>query len=210
MKAIFGRLAVLILLILVIPTSSVTGTALMGTNYGDISYTRTDFGSNPQKEAYGEGDAFTGLVNLGSKAGMDFRLGVGYHWADGLYRGQHAESKIWKAEADFLFSLKPGEAVNPYFVMGFSLNYQDVDLVGYSFRDTDWGMKLGFGGEFELSPKILARAELDYLGIEGYDDIRLFGLLGYWFTDRILGRVSAGYEFDSYNALWSLGVAFPF
>lgn len=210
MKRVFSRRAWIVMLTLATMSSAAMGKTLMGSYYGDISYVHDDFGSNPHKEAYGEGEGVTGLVNLGLKNSIDVRLGLGYHWADGMFRESNAQSRNWKAEGDFLFSFKRGNKVNPYLVAGLSLNFQDVELQGYGFEGTDLGIKLGFGGEFEVSPKVLARAELDYVAIEGYNDTLLSGLLGYWFTDRILGHVSAGYAFDAYDTLWSVGVAFPF
>jgi opacity protein-like surface antigen len=198
---------VLLAVVLAAPSVSLAR-ILFGQNYTSLSYLYYDYGDG-DKSYFDEGNGGSVLVNLNQDSDQDIQLGLDYVDSDGKRYGQDVEISTLTFRADLVHAFCESETVKPYFNIG--LRVQDIDVTGpaHGDDDTDVGLGIGIGIEFELNPALMAKisAEHDNVG----DDSNYFtAMLGYWFSDELMGTIGVGRETDADSTYVQAGVVFAF
>lgn len=173
---------------------------LLGKDYAGGLLEITKFGDDYLDDLLGLGYGLEGFVNVNLHDNIDLNLGLGYLWAEGDDDGVDMEVDGVVVEADLIYFFKPGEKVNPYVSAGLALVDREVEVTvagdTESDGDTEVGYGAGAGVELELTAKTLLRLGVDYFNIDDEDSVELGGFAGYWFTDRLLGTIGGGYDFE--------------
>ena len=198
---------VLFAVVLAAPRVSFAKT-LFGQNYTALYYSYYDYGDG-DLSYLDEGHGGSILVNMNHESDQDIQLGVDYVDSDGERFLQDVEISTLCFRADLVHTFCESEKVKPYFNIG--LRILDMDVTGPATEDddTDVGLGIGIGIEFELTPTLMAKisAEHDNVG----DDANYFtALLGYWFTDDLIGTIGIGRETDADSTYLQAGAVFAF
>ncbi|MEN8188228.1 MAG: outer membrane beta-barrel protein [Thermodesulfobacteriota bacterium] len=177
---------------------------LLGTNYigGSIGY--VEYGNEYRDRVFGNGTDMGVVGNINLAESIDLNLSAKYEWTDGDDAGLDTESTLFLAVADLVYFFNTGERLKPYINASLGGVYVEAEASGPGLHAQDDETRLAFGGgggvEFEAGESVLLRLGLDYLNMDEVENIDLTTSLGFWFTKKILGAVSATYDFDTENS----------
>ncbi|MGB2864217.1 MAG: porin family protein [Sedimentisphaerales bacterium] len=198
-----------VLLAVVLGTTRVSfAKTLFGQNYTALSYSYFDYGDG-DKSYLDDGHGGSVLVNINQESDKDIQLGVDYVDSDGERNLQDVEISTLCFRADLVHTFSESEKVKPYINIG--LRVLDMDVTGPATEkdDTDVGLGLGIGIEFELAPTLMAKISANHDNV-GDDADYFTAMLGYWFTDNLMGTIGIGRETDADSTYLQAGVVFAF
>jgi len=181
---------------------------LFGQNYTSLSYLYYDYGDG-DKSYLDEGHGGSVLVNLNQESDKDIQLGLDYVDSDGKRYLRDVEITTLCFRADLVHTFCESEKAKPYF--NFGLRVMDIDVTGpaHGKDDTDVGLGIGIGIEFELNPTLMAKISAEHDNV-GDDDNYFTAMLGYWFTDELMGTIGVGRETDADSTYVQAGAVFAF
>ncbi|HUT45913.1 MAG TPA: outer membrane beta-barrel protein [Sedimentisphaerales bacterium] len=198
-----------VLLAVVLGTARVSfAKTLFGQNYTALSYSYFDYGDG-DKSYLDDGHGGSVLVNMNHESDRDIQLGVDYVYSDGVRYLQDVEISTLCFRADLVHTFSESEKVKPYFNIGLRVLDMDVTGPAHEKDDTDVGLGLGIGVEFELAETLMAKISAEHDNV-GDEDNYFTALLGYWFTDGLLGTIGIGREFDADSTYLQAGAVFAF
>ena len=198
-----------VLLAVVLGTTRVSfAKTLFGQNYTALYYSYFDYGDG-DKSYLDDGHGGSILVNINQESDKDIQLGVDYVYSDGVRNFQDVEISTLCFRADLVHTFFESEKVKPYFNIG--LRVLDMDVTGPATEvdDTDVGLGVGIGIEFELAPTLMAKISANHDNVGDEADY-FTALLGYWFTDDLLGTIGIGRETDADSTYLQAGAVFAF
>jgi Opacity protein and related surface antigens len=179
-------------------------------NYALVRAGIYQFGDDLLDEALGNATIFTASASFNVAAQIDAHGAMQYITASkndfdvtGLQVGGGAT--YW---------FKPGAQINPYAGAGVFVSKSEVKYSGIwtdiSEDDTNIGFTVGGGAEFDIAPKVLLSAGLDFETCDGESDVNLIVNAAYAVAQNIYLGGSVGYWFDEGDMAVMAGLAFLF
>ncbi len=183
----------------------VQGRGLLGERYVDVLIGVTKPGDDVLEELDNSIMLFGAELNWPLRRDVDLNVSASHEEIDGTLSDAFGVARLQAQFTSVLvganFQFRPEEKVNPFLIGRFGLVHTQIEeregALGTDIQtETDAGVVLGAGVEFDLNKDAAVTPSLTYQRAGDADDVILGADVNVWFTDALfaLGGLAIGFE----------------